>query len=1162
MKQQQLYLKDITRHIEGVIKADDDEFLIQEVEEYVVTAELEKHLAGFFQDYVKPSYNESVWISGFFGSGKSHLLKMISLVLENRVIDGVKCGDIFADKIISEFELNNNIKKALTIPTEALLFNIAVKADGIGHTSSIDPILTVFLKVFNEHCGYFGQVPVIAEIERSLDEDGLFDKFKELYQKHFNRDWYNSRNRILLNRNEFSKPFAELKSISEEDAKKYFEDVRTHYKLDIDGYAKLIKAYIAKKPAGFRLVFCVDEVGQYIADDVKLMLSLQTLAEAMFTQCKGKAFLIVTSQNDLDATIGDLARQQAHDFSRIQARFHSKMPLTSSNADEVIQKRLLSKKAEVIPLLSEIYEKEKNNFRTLFEFGDDSRTYSYYKSEEHFQLTYPFVPYQFELFQASIKALSNHNAFMGKYQSVGERSMLGVFQQVAKQNAQHEIKEIVLFSQMFDGIRDILQSNIQSDILEGERNLSNPLAIEVLKSLFLIKYIKGFHSTLRNITILLLPSFEVDLASFQKKIQEALNLLENQTYLQRVGETYQYLTNQEKDVEHEIKNTDIEPKAPGELLSDFLFIEILKDNKVKLENNNQSYEYGKKIDDNIISKERDFYVNFITPLNPNEITTTNVSLKSFGNTDLVVHLPQDIRLFDELRLIIKTDKYVQTTTSPNLDPTKKRILDEKTQYNTVRKRIVINRLKDLVSDARMYLNGSELMDIGTKDPRTKISLGVQQLIRTTYTNLKMLSVDFNEEHIKKIIWSQDDVLFKDTLSEVEQEVLNKIIRNQSNHERTTTKALLEYFSARPYGWYQVAILCLLAKLYKRNKITLKLDGNTLDDTGVLGALQSNREYGNTIIDAEADISDTKLRKLKDFHQEYFNEPNLGNEPKVVSRLFKIRVISEVKSLEEMYAQRSRYTFLNDIGEPLNRLKLVAEKEHPYFFNSLEQYGNDLMNDKESLIDGIKKFMGGSQKDIFESILSYVENEKANFVYIDKISLMPLMAVKESATPYKGNIIQTGKQTLDAIRSEVNDKVVQERIAAIEKITDAKNKLTAFTEYKKLNVLQQTDLLKPFEELIAEVNIERFIGNVRAKMVQADGDLYYKQIDHLLQEATPLTPAGETGTPEKKKVYVRKDSIKVGFSKPSLETVEDVGTYVNALKDELIKLIKEGKRISL
>ncbi|MBK9412035.1 MAG: hypothetical protein IPN61_01200 [Bacteroidetes bacterium] len=417
-----------------------------------------------------------------------------------------------------------------------------------------------------------------------------------------------------------------------------------------------------------------------------------------------------------------------------------------------------------------------------------------------------------------------------------------------------------------------------------------------MKALFLVKYVKGFQASVGNIAILLLPKFDVDLAVFHKQVQEALNLLESQTYIQRsAGDLYEYLTNQEKDVENEIKSTDIDPTAPGELLSGYLFDEILRDSKVKLDTNNQPYEFGKKLDDTVVGRDKDFYVNFITPLNANSVSTANINMWSAGRpNDLIIYLPEDKRLFDELRLIKKTEKYIQTSNSPSLDATKQRILSERAQQNQDRKRTVLNQLKESIGDAKMYLNGSELTDIGSKDPKTKITQGVQQLIKTIYTNLKMLTVDFTEAHLQKILQSQDDVLFKDTLHEIEIEVLSRIQRNKASHERTTIKSLIDNFYARPYGWYQTAVLCIVAKLYKRNKISLKQDGNNLDDRAVLDALQKNNQYANTIIELEEEIQNTQIQKLKNFYQEYFNEPNLGNEPKEISRLFKQRLEKEVK----------------------------------------------------------------------------------------------------------------------------------------------------------------------------------------------------------------------------------------------------------------------------
>ena len=1173
MKQKELYLKDIYRPIEGVIKANDDRHLLQELEEYVLTKELmgisnrNKMLPGLFEELAKKNFNSSIWISGYFGSGKSHLLKMLSLVLENKEINGLKCSEVFAAKAKDDFELERNIKKAAIIPTKSVLFNIAAKSDGIiSMGSSTDPVLSIFIKVFNELLGYDPLNPEIAEVERHLDSINQYDFFKREYQKRFNKTWEKGREAIFLNQHELAEIYAGIKSITVEEANRYIDNLVNNYKLDIESFGELVTKYVKSKQPGFRLVFCVDEAGQFIAENVRLMLSLQTIAETLSFKTQGQSFMIVTSQNDLTATIGDLNARQAHDFSRIQGRFAIKIPLTSANADEVIQKRLLHKKEECEKLLSDIYEKEQNNVRTLLKFSDTSRQYQTYRDSEHFVNTYPFIPYQFDLFQASIKALSDHNAFIGSQQSVGERSMLGVFQQVAKTYAEKELDCIVSFAQMYEGIKDVLQSNIQSDILQADRSIGSDLAKEVLRSLFLVKYVKGFHATASNIAILLLPKFDINLEVFHKQIQEALNLLESQTYIQRAaGDIYEYLTNQEKDIENEIKSTEIDPAAPGELLAGYIFEEILRDSKVRLDTNNQPYEFGKKLDDNLLGRDKDFYLNFITPLNSNSVTTSNVNMFSIGRpNDLIVFLPEDKRLFDELRLIKKTEKYIQTTNSPALDATKQRILSEKAQQNQDRKRVVLNQLKENIGDARMFLNGSELTDISSKDPKTKITQGVQQLIKTIYTNLKMLTLDFTEGHLPKIIQSQDDVLFKDNLHEAELEVLNRIQRNKANHERTTIKNLIDSFYSRPYGWYQTAVLCLIAKLYKRNKISLKQDGNNLEDKGVLEALQKNNQYGNTIIELEEEIQNTQIQKLKSFYQEYFNEPNLGNEPKEISRILKLRLEKEVKDLSEIYVLRTRFKFIESLGEPLNRLKLLAEKDHPYFFNALDQYQDEMLDDKENVLEAVKKFMNGAQRSIFENVLLYLESNNANFEYIGSESLEKLSVVAESNTPYKGTLMQEAKSALEVIQKEIAEKQKAERKTATDNILLSISKLKSFKDYSKLDSKSQDEIIAPFNKVIKEIEQERFIGNIRSKSINASTDLYHKQLEQLMNLANPSKP-DEPGSTDKKKtkvVFVRKDSIKVTFSKPALENEQDIDEYLNELRKQYIRIIEEDKKISL
>lgn len=1171
MLQKDLYLKDIFRPIEGVIKAQDDKHLLLELEEYVLTNELlgkskgSRMLPGLFEDLAKGSLPTSIWISGYFGSGKSHLLKMLSMVLENKEINGLKCADVFASKAKDDFELESNIRKASKIPTQSILFNISAKSDGvIGLGNTTDKVLSIFLKVFNELLGYDPLNPEIAEIERHLESIGKYAFFKEEYYRRNLKNWEKGREHIFLNQHELAAIYADIKSITAEEANKFIDNLINNYKLDINTFCDLVAKYIDTQPKGFRLIFCVDEVGQFIAENVNLMLSLQTIVETLSTKTNGQSFLIVTSQNDINAVIGELNKQQAHDFSRIQGRFAIKIPLTSANADEVIQKRLLKKNEAAEKMLEAYYEKDQHNIRTLLKFTDDIKQNQSYKDANHFATTFPFVPYQFDLFQASIRALSDQNAFMGSHQSVGERSMLGVFQQVAKTYASKDVESIVSFAHLYEGIRDVLQGNIQSDILQAQKSIASGLANDVLKALFLVKYIKGFNATMPNISILLLPKFEVDLSSFHKQVQEALNLLENQVYIQRAAnDTYEYLTNQEKDVENDIKNIEIDPTAAGDLLADILFENILSSSKVKLDSNNQVYEYGRKLDDALVGKERDFYLHFVSPLNP--LNAININMYSAGRpNDMVVLLPDNNRLNDDLRLIKKTEKYVMNVNSPNLDATKQRIIVEKAQHNVTRKQTIIQHLREGIGDARMYINGSEVTDIGSKDPRTKIPQGMQQVIRMIYPNLTMLPVDFSEDQLPGIIQSKDDVLFKSDLHESELEVLTRIQRNTAIHERTTIKNLLEHFNGRPFGWYQAAILCLIARLYKRNKISIKLDGSTLDDRRVLESLIKSNQYQNTIIEPEEDIPGPQVQKLKKFHQEYFNEPNLGNDPKEISRLFKIRLKTEIDELAELNAMRTRFKFLEAVGEPLSRLRLLYEKEHIYFFTAQDNYQEDVMDDKENVLDPIKKFMGGAQKSIFENVLIYLDGNQANFEYINKSHLDVLHLVAESQEPYKGNQMQSAKASMDAIKHEIEGVQKEEREKAIVSIRTCMDNLKSIPEYGKLKPNQQEDVITPLAKAIADISGEKFIGNIRAKSHYTSTDLFQKQVERVLQLSQPIAEsvsASSTST-ESKSIYVRKDTIKVDFKKHAIETHEDLEAYLGAVRVNYKQVIDDNKKILL
>lgn len=142
MKIQQMFERDINRYINGVISVGEDDTVKQELEEYVVTRELQRHFGDFFDAYEKgldnPARNVGVWIQGYFGSGKSHFLKMLSYLLENREVAGTMAVDYFDGKFDDLMTYAKIKRAAESVSAETILFNIDEKGGGYKEGSTAE----------------------------------------------------------------------------------------------------------------------------------------------------------------------------------------------------------------------------------------------------------------------------------------------------------------------------------------------------------------------------------------------------------------------------------------------------------------------------------------------------------------------------------------------------------------------------------------------------------------------------------------------------------------------------------------------------------------------------------------------------------------------------------------------------------------------------------------------------------------------------------------------------------------------------------------------------------------------------------------------------------------------------------------------------------------
>ena len=433
MQIKDMFIKDIERPISGVIKVgqDEKENIKQELEEYVVTKEINKHLGKFYDNYLKsidnPTDKIGVWISGFFGSGKSHFLKILSYLLENKIVDEKEAIEYFNNKIEDQVFLGD-MKRAGEVETDVILFNIDAKSPMSGKSNE-ETLLKIFLKMFHNHQGFYGENPGVAYMEKYLTSEDKYEIFKDEFKKSSGHEWETRRRTFSFSRDHVVNALSNATGMSEESASEWYKNGSKEFNIDIEGFAKEVKEYLDTKGKKSRLVFLVDEVGQYIGEDNTLMLNLQTIAEELGSHCHGRAWVIVTSQEAID----ELSKRiRENDFSKIQGRFDTKLSLSSISVDEVIKKRILEKHDYVEQRLRQIYLEKSAILKNLINFEDARGDLTGYSDEYEFALVYPFIPYQFKLLQNVFEQVRKRGS-SGKHLSEGERSMLSAFKESAIQ---------------------------------------------------------------------------------------------------------------------------------------------------------------------------------------------------------------------------------------------------------------------------------------------------------------------------------------------------------------------------------------------------------------------------------------------------------------------------------------------------------------------------------------------------------------------------------------------------------------------------------------------------------------------------------------------------------------------------------------------------------
>ena len=840
----QMFAKSINREIKPVVKPGqvDDATVKLELQEYVVTQELQKHFAAFFSNYHRGIGADTdrigVWISGFFGSGKSHFLKMLSYLISDKEVAGKPALEYFIeDDKITDPKVLADIRAAESVSTDVILFDIASKS----RTSSAaarDVITMVFLRAFNEKLGYSYQYPRMADLERKLDSEGKLQNFRGRVEELEGSSWDDAVAGIDLAQDSFVQALVEQGVMSEESARSWCDRVGEEYSISTEDFAKLVRKHIESKGNDHHVVFCVDEVGQYIGDDSNMMLDLQTLEHDLAVQCHGKAWILVTAQEAIDK----IQVVNNVDFSKIQGRFDTRLSLSSSDVAEVVKKRILKKNAEAQAELETFYPRKSDALDTLLKFSGDMPEMKLYENAADFAEVYPFVPYQFNLLGKVLDAVRLFSS-PGKNSSYGERSMLSMYLSTAKSLQDQEEGILVPFNAFYQGLSALVDHETAIAITNAQRNNSlNPdhaetcFEVEVLKVLFMIKNVREFDKpTVQNIATLMASRMNEDRYQLENRLETALKKLVQEQLVQNLGDNYVFLTNEEQEVNREIASRRPEDSEMNRELATLIFDENYRADKYRYPYLNGRYSFGfnRKIDgyDALSRPDNSITVKIITSRgdDADEARLKMLSSGESGDHTIFVQLHDDTRLNNELRMMLQIQNYLRSGTAGRI--TKYRAICEAKQEEVEERRQNVKVfLKQALSEADIYVYGSKLSG-GSRDFETRLNDALKQQVERLFNHLTDIDKSVSEQDIGKLFADAGQMrLGGDGTgnSRALDDVRTRIERNSLSRTVTTSlKTLLGIFTKEPYGFLPVDVEWLVARLFADGILTLTMNHEQL-----------------------------------------------------------------------------------------------------------------------------------------------------------------------------------------------------------------------------------------------------------------------------------------------------------------------------------------------
>lgn len=1170
MKLSDMFVKSIDRPINGVIKVmqTDDENRQQELEEYVITRELRKHFSSFYDHYEQSvdglTDKMGVWISGFFGSGKSHFLKILSYLLANEEVGGKRAIAYFDDKANLETLSYETMRRVSQVPTEVILFNIDAKSP-MGKDESA--ILRVFTKVFYEHCGYYGDDMKVASFERFLDRQGKLEAFKEAFLAINMEEWTVNREAFAFWEDDIVEALTRVMDISEQAARNWFNGEETA-ELSIDRFAREVQEYVQSKEDNFHLVFLVDEIGQYIGDHSGLMLNLQTVVEELGSKCNGKVWVIVTSQEDIDS----VTHVKGNDFSKIQGRFNTRLSLSSASVDEVIKRRILAKTDAASDLLQLMYRQHQAAMRNLFTFAQGTVSdLKGYTSEGEFVEAYPFVPYQFKLLQDVLVQVRKHGS-SGKHLSGGERSMLSAFQEAAQKFKEKDETHFVPFYAFYDTVHTFLDGAVRRVIDRADRAAQagdglKAQDVDILKLLFLIRYVEGVPANIENLSTLMITSLRADKIAMRQQLQESLDRLVYENYVSRNGETYLFLTDEEQDINREIRQTMVDANEVIHMIGQMVFADIYPGSKYRY-HNRYDFSYDRMVDHAVVGQPgSDIKLRLITLAS--EISENDADahfiLQSRAGNEAIIHLSAKNDYYHELVEVKRIEKYIKQRNVAQLPETIRKIILSKQSEAKDREKTAMLLLKEAIVKGNFYIAGDRCT-VRTSNAKEALDEALAMLVESVYSKLNYVDTfaqsDADLQRILNSSETQEMMMGVSVPNNRAIEEMDQYLTVRARQNMQVTMAdMQKRYQAAPYGWREIDIAAVAAAMLRAQKIQLVYNSAPLmpADRKMLDCLRKRTDTERTIVRQKVSVSEEMLKAARKLAIELFSTMDIkSDEDNLCGQIASL--LGDLKKKNDQILNHYQTTVqypgkkVVDDGKRIMEHILLYTGDHTSFLKAFLDAEDDLLDWSEDFRE--VSFFFANQKTIFDNAWQLCEKlQQERHYFADEQEALAsgrtIADILRMEKPYRRIVeIPTYTQKIDGAYKRINE----ERLARVQDVlVQARGDIhTLAADHPELTdmVRRADDELDRRRQAALEATSPTLLDAAITQIITYK-DGVCQRMEQLL---TPVRPE-----PHQRIRTLRRYDV---LPQQRLSSEADIDRYVAALKDRLMEALKDHDAVQL